>query len=130
MRAVIVFDAQCVLCSAHAQFVLRHDRARRFKLAALQSGIGQDLYRKYGLDPCNPQSLIVVDGDGLLTDSNAVIAIWMGFGGAWRAAGFFRIVPRAVRDPLYRWVARNRYRLFGERDVCWVPSPADRARFL
>ena len=130
MTAIIVFDALCVLCSAHAQFVLRHDRRGRLKLASLQSEIGRRLYRRVGLDPSDPQSLIVVDADRVLTDSDAVIAIWTGFGGAWNAASAFRIVPRVVRDPIYRWIARNRYRLFGKHEACFVPAPEDRGRFL
>jgi predicted DCC family thiol-disulfide oxidoreductase YuxK len=130
VSAIIVFDALCVLCSANAQLVLRRDWRGRFKLASLQSEIGQQLYRKVGLDPSDPQSLIVVDADRLLTDSDAVIAIWTGLGGPWTAAAAFRIVPRSVRDLVYRWIARNRYRLFGKREVCWVPAPSDRGRLL
>ena len=130
MSAVIVFDALCVLCSAHARFVVRHDRHRHFKLASIQSETGEQLYRRFGLDPADPQTLIVVDEGHLLTDSDAVIAIWSGFGGAWRMAKAFNVIPRGLRDPVYRWIARNRYRLFGKRETCWVPRPADRERFL
>ena len=130
MSAVIVFDALCVLCSAHARFVVRHDRHRHFRLASIQSETGEQLYRRFGLDPADPQTLIVVDEGRLLTDSDAIIAIWSGFGGAWRMADAFKVIPRGLRDPVYRWIARNRYRLFGKRETCWVPRPADRERFL
>lgn len=129
-RPVIVFDALCVLCSAHARFVLRHDRRARFRLASIQGAAGQELYRRFGLDPDEPDSIIIVSGDRLLRDSGAVLAIWRGLGWPWRAAALLRIMPRVVRDPLYRWVARNRYRLFGKRETCWVPNPADAERFL
>lgn len=127
---VIVFDAMCVLCSANAQFVLRWDRAGRFRLASMQGEVGSSLYRKFGIDPRNPEGLIVVDGDRALRDSDAVLAICRGLGWPWQAAGVLRLVPRAVRDPVYRWIARNRYRMFGRRETCWIPTREQAGRVL
>ena len=127
-RPVIVFDALCVLCSAHAQFVLRHDRARRFLLASMQSEAGAAIYRAFGIDPADPDTLILVEGDRVLRDSDAILAIWRALGWPWRAAGVFGIVPKALRDPIYRWAARHRYRLFGRRETCRVPSAAQQSR--
>jgi len=119
---IIVFDAECILCSANAQFVLRHDRARRFRLASMQGEAGAALYRRFGIDPANPETMIVVDDDKVLRDSDAVLAIYDGLGWPWKAFDVFRLVPHFVRDPLYRLIARNRYRIFGRREACWVPS--------
>lgn len=127
---IILFDAECVLCSANAQFILRHDRARRFRLAAMQGAVGADLFRAHGIDPADPDTIIVIDGDRALRNSDAVIAIYVGLGWPWRAAGLARIIPRSVRDIVYRWVARNRYRVFGKRATCWLPSPQDADRVL
>ena len=129
-RPVIVFDALCVLCSRHAQFVLRHDRAGRFLLASMQSEAGAAIYRAFGIDPVDPDTLILVEGDRALRDSDAILAIWRALGWPWRAAGVFGIVPKALRDPIYRWVARHRYRLFGRRETCRVPSAAQQSRIL
>ncbi|MGE6739837.1 thiol-disulfide oxidoreductase DCC family protein [Allorhizobium pseudoryzae] len=127
---VIVFDGDCVLCSASAQFVLRHDRAARFRLAALQTPAGAALASLYGIDPLDPQSIILVRGGRALTDSDAVLAIGQGLGWPWKAVGALRIVPRPVRDLVYRFIARNRYRLFGRRQGCFVPAPDHRGRIL
>lgn len=127
---IILFDAECVLCSANAQFVLHHDRARRFRLAAMQGAVGTALFRRHDLDPADPDTIIVVDGDNALRDSDAVIAIYAGLGWPWRVAGAARAVPRSVRDPIYRWVARHRYRLFGKRATCWLPSAEHADRVL
>ncbi len=127
---IIVFDAMCVLCSANAAFVLRHDRAGRFRLASMQGEAGSALYRRFGIDPANPETLIVVEGDNLLRDSDAVLAIWAGLDRPWNALAALRIVPRKLRDPTYRWVARHRYRLFGKRSACWIPTAEHAARIL
>lgn len=128
---IIVFDAECVLCSANAQFVLRHDRRGHFRLASMQGEVGAALYRRFDIDPADPESLIVVDGERLYRDSDAILEIYAGLGWPWRALAVAgRAVPRFMRDPAYRWIARNRYRLFGRRAVCWAPSAKDAERVL
>jgi len=127
---IIVFDAMCVLCSANAAFVLRHDRAGRFRLASMQGEAGAALYRRFGIDPANPETLIVVEGDNVLRDSDAMLAIWAGLDRPWNALAALRIVPRKLRDPIYRWAARHRYRLFGKRSACWIPTAEHAARIL
>ncbi|MFD1949711.1 thiol-disulfide oxidoreductase DCC family protein [Sphingomonas arantia] len=127
---IILFDAECVLCSVNAQFVLRHDKVGRFRLASMQGEIGADLYRQNGMDPHQPLSILLIDGSEIRQDSDAVLAIYEGLGFPWQLVGVLRVVPALVRDPIYRWVARNRYRLFGKRDTFWVPSAEHRDRLL
>ncbi|WP_404403954.1 thiol-disulfide oxidoreductase DCC family protein [Pelagibacterium halotolerans] len=129
-RPIIVFDAQCVLCSANAHFVLKHDKAGHFYLASMQGEVGAKLYRKLGIDPSDPETMVVVDGDSALRNSDAVLAIYAELGWPWRAMSIFRVVPRVVRDAIYRLVARNRYRLFGRRETCWVPRADQAGRVL
>jgi predicted DCC family thiol-disulfide oxidoreductase YuxK len=127
---IIVFDAHCVSCSRNAQFVITHDKARRFRLAAMQDESGRALFREAGIDPETPDSLVVKTRDKLLRDSDAVLYIYRHLGWPWRLAGLFSAIPRTVRDPFYRLIARNRYTLFGRRTECWVPRPDDRDRLL
>jgi predicted DCC family thiol-disulfide oxidoreductase YuxK len=129
-RPIIVFDALCVLCSANAQFVLNNDRRGNFLLASMQGEIGSALYRKFGIDPTSPDTIVVVTGDTALRDSDAVLSIYDGLGWPWRIFAALRIIPRVLRDPAYGFIARNRYRLFGKRDVCWVPSAEQARRVL
>jgi len=119
---IIVFDGDCVFCSANAQFVLRHDRRHHFRLAAMQGEVGSALYERFGIDPKDPESMIVVTGDKVQRDSDGVLAIYAGLGWPWRATAIFRVVPKFIRDAIYGWVARNRYRLFGRREQCFVPT--------
>ena len=119
---LIVFDDVCVFCSGFVQWVIRHDRARLFRFTSAQGPLGQALYRDLGLDPVRFEtSLLVADGvvyGGL----RGVAEIALRLGGAWRAAGLLRLLPTALGEPAYDLVARNRYRWFGRRDACWLPS--------
>jgi predicted DCC family thiol-disulfide oxidoreductase YuxK len=131
---IILFDAECVLCSANARFVLERDRAATFRLASMQGETGRALYRRHGMDPADPASLLLVEGglggDRVRRDSDAVLHIYETLGYPWRLARVFRLVPAWLRDPAYRFVARNRYRLFGKRDSCWVAPARYRNRIL
>ena len=125
---LIVFDGECVLCSRTAGFVLKRDRARRFRLTTAQGQTGQRLYRELGLPGDRFETMLVVRDGRALTESDAALAIAAGLGWPWRAAAAARLVPRPLRDAAYRLVARNRYRWFGRRESCWAPTPdvADR----
>ena len=128
--SIVLFDAECVLCSANAQFILNHDKAERFYLPSMQAPVGARLFRQHGLDPTDPSSILVIENGKARKDSDAVIAIYEGLGLPWRLMSLFRIIPAFVRDPIYLLVARNRYRLFGKRDTCWLPAERYRARML
>ena len=127
---IILFDAECVLCSANARFILRYDTLARFRFVSMQGEFGTQLCREHGLDPRDPDTIILVENGAARRDSDAVLAIYEGLGWPWRAARVLRIVPRAFRDRLYRLVASNRYRLFGKRETCWIPPEQFRDRLL
>lgn len=128
---VIVFDGVCVLCNHWVDFILQHDVAGRFRLAAMQGSNGSVLLAAYGLSPADPTSLLLVEGGHGYTDTAAIIRILGEFGAGWRLLGrVVKLVPRFLRDPTYRWLARNRYRIFGRRATCRVPDPAQAWRFL
>ena len=129
-RPLIVFDGLCVLCSGNARFVLRHDRNRHFALTTAQGPLGEALYRHFGLSTDDYETMLVIEQGRLLTESEGAIAIARGLGWPWRAAAAARIVPKPIRDSLYRLIARNRYRLFGRRETCWVPTPEEADRIL
>ncbi|HET9445907.1 MAG TPA: thiol-disulfide oxidoreductase DCC family protein [Steroidobacteraceae bacterium] len=129
--SVIVFDGVCVLCSRWVDFVLRRDLQGQYKFAAMQTSSGRALLIEHGVDPDDPLSfLLLQDGKGY-TDTDAIVRILRSFGPGWKLMGMLvSIVPRFVRDPLYRWIARNRYRMFGRRAECRVPTPDIADRFL
>lgn len=129
-KAIIVFDGVCVLCNGWVDFLLRHDRKQRYRFAAMQGAAGAGLLARNGLDPGDPMSFLLIDEQGATTDSDAIIAVLEGLGGAWRTVAVLRIIPKGMRDPLYRWLARNRYRWFGRKPACALPREDQRQRFL
>ncbi|HEL3778559.1 TPA: thiol-disulfide oxidoreductase DCC family protein [Stenotrophomonas maltophilia] len=128
--AVIVFDGVCALCNRWVRFLLRFDRKGRYRFAAMQGTRGSALLRAHGLDPQDPRSFLLLDAQGAWTDTDAILRVLAGLGGAWRLSGVLQWVPRRWRDAGYRVLARNRYRWFGRHDACLLPAPEQAARFL
>ena len=127
---IVVFDAQCLLCNGWVQFILRHDRAGRIRFASMQGATGRQLLADAGLQVDSLQTLLVVDGARSWQHTAAILRVLHALGWPWRLAWVGWLVPAPLRDALYRWVARNRYRIWGRSDACMVPSPETAARFL
>ena len=127
---ILLYDGTCGLCDHSVRFVLRHDRAGRFRFAALQSDVGGDLLERHGLRRDYFDSLVLIDGDGAHTHSDGALRIVRHLPIPWRWAGVGRVVPRRLRDWAYGVVARWRYRVFGKVEACRVLSPEERGRFL
>ncbi|UOQ99378.1 thiol-disulfide oxidoreductase DCC family protein [Hymenobacter sp. 5317J-9] len=129
----IFFDGVCNLCHGFVQFIIRHDPAGRYRFAALQSPAGQALLASQGIKAsaaADPESVLLLSQGRLYSHSDAVLRIARGLGGFWRLAAVGELLPRAFRDALYRFVARNRYRWFGRQESCLLPTPELQARFL
>ena len=127
---IIVFDGYCALCSGWAQFVLRHDRAGKYRLLPAQSALGRALYIHYGLHPDDYETNILIEDGVAWFKSEGSIRMAEGLGFPWSLAAMFRILPMAWRDWLYEFIARNRLRFFGKRESCYRPSADIRHRFL
>jgi len=127
---IVVFDAQCLLCNRWVQFLLRHDRKGTFKFASIQGKTGQHLLDKEGLDVDGLQTLLLVDGQRTWQHTAAIFQVLHALGWPWRLAWLIWLVPRFVRDPMYRWVARNRYWMFGRVEECLLAPPDCATRFL
>ena len=123
-----MFDGFCVLCNGWVRFLLRRDRGR-YRFASMQSESGKALLSAHGLDAENPSSFLLVEEGRAWTDTDAIRRVLSGLGGAWRIAAVIGLVPRFLRDTLYRMIARNRYRWFGTT-ACTVPDETQRGRFL
>lgn len=127
---VVLFDGVCRLCSAWARFLLKFDRDCRFKLATVQSEEGQAILFFFGLPLDEYETMLLVEGDQVYVKSDAILRIVKQLPLPWPALACFRLIPRPVRDWMYDRIAQNRYRLFGKKNACVVPSAADESRFL
>ncbi|MGD2067728.1 MAG: thiol-disulfide oxidoreductase DCC family protein [Gemmatimonadota bacterium] len=130
---VVLFDGVCNLCNASVQWLLERDRAGSLRYASLQSAVARELLSEHLSDDeieAIPDAIVLIDGAGVHTSSTAALRIAGKLGLPWKAFVVFLAVPRGLRDSLYRWVARNRYRWFGHRDACMVPTPGVAERFL
>ena len=126
---LILFDGVCVFCSRWVRLVMRLDRERRFRFLPIQSERGRALAARHGIDPDAPETNAVVWDDRLWFKWDAALTVLGAFPETAPLAGLKRL-PRALRDPVYDLIARNRYRIFGRTEQCMVPSAAERERFL
>lgn len=127
---VLLFDGHCNLCNFWVNFLLAADSKHRLKFAAQQSTGGKQLLLKHGYDSDVLESVILIDQDGFYTKSAAILKVLRLLGGIWRLLYVFVLIPRPIRDFLYDFIARRRYRWFGKRDQCRIPTAHEQERFL
>jgi predicted DCC family thiol-disulfide oxidoreductase YuxK len=125
---IFVFDGFCVLCSTGASFIMRHDRAGKVRFLSAQSPLGQAVYAHFGL-PLDASYLLITPR-GTFTKTTGYFKLAAILGGWFRLGKTFALVPRALRDRVYDWVAANRYRLFGKSEQCALLSAEQRARLV
>ena len=131
---ILFFDGVCGLCNRFVDFMLKADSRSRYRYAPLQGETAQRLLgpqdQAGGPQAGDPQSFVFLEKDKRYERSNAVLLALSGLGGVWRLISLLYVFPRPLRDSVYRIVARNRYRWFGKRDECRLPTPEERDRFL
>lgn len=129
--AVVFFDGVCNLCARSVQFIIRHDPVAYFCFASLQSAAGQEAVAAIASQRGKaPDAVVLLRQGRYYTGSDAAVRIARHLSGGWRLLSLLRFVPRLVREPVYRFIARHRYRWFGKKQSCWLPSPALKNRFL
>lgn len=127
---MVLFDGVCNLCNGFVQFIIKRDPKARFRFGALQSEEARDMLQGTDVRPEDLSTVIYVRNGRVLTRSSAALHVLKDLGGAWAIAYGFIIVPPFIRDAVYHWVARNRYKWFGQRESCMIPTPELRSRFL
>ena len=128
--SIVLFDGVCNLCSGFVQFVYPRDPEGKYRFASLQSDVGQALLAEHALPTDELESIVLIEDGESYVKSAAVIQIATGLGGAYRLLSPFRYVPAAVRDRVYDFVADHRYKWFGKKDRCMMPSGDVQSRFL
>lgn len=130
-KKIILFDGVCNLCNAAINYVIERDEKDVFRFVALQSELGQQILTHIGIDQKNIDSIILYEpGIAYFYKSSAAIEIAKELGGLLSWSTVFRIVPEMLRNPIYDYVARNRYKWYGKKDACMIPTPELKAKFL
>lgn len=129
-KTVLLFDGYCNFCNNTVQFILKHEKKQDIFFASLQSEIGTELLQQYHIDPSQTDSLVLIENKRAYIKSSAALRVSKHLKGLYPALFAFMIVPVFLRNAVYDWIARNRYKWFGKSDSCMLPDPAVKKRFL
>jgi predicted DCC family thiol-disulfide oxidoreductase YuxK len=129
-KKIVLFDGVCNLCSNSVQFILQRDKKNQFLFGSLQGKAGQEYLVTFNLPADTFNSFMLIEGGTLYTRSTAALRMLKHLGGGWSLLYAFIVVPPSIRDAVYNRIAKNRYRWFGKKDTCWIPTPALKAKFL
>lgn len=130
-KKIILFDGVCNLCNRSIQFIIRRDTKDEFRFATLQGEIGKSLIKDRNIDTSQIDSIILIEpGTAYYTKSTAALSIGTSFGGMWKMLNVLSLIPSRLRNIVYDFVARNRYKWYGKKDHCMVPTPEIKAKFL
>jgi predicted DCC family thiol-disulfide oxidoreductase YuxK len=127
---IVLFDGKCNLCNGSVKFIIKRDPAGQFRFASLQSEAGRKIVEEHGGNPDDLDTILLLEGDRLFDRSSAALRIAKRLRAPWPLLSVFLLVPAPLRDLVYRFIARNRYRWFGKSEACMIPTAAIRARFL
>jgi predicted DCC family thiol-disulfide oxidoreductase YuxK len=129
-HGIILFDGECNLCNHAVQFVIPRDPRDYYRFAALQSEVGVQLLKQYQLSPAEMNTVVLIQHGNLFTKSTAALKLVRHLNRLWPLLYLLILIPRFLRDPIYDWIARNRYKWFGRREFCMMPTPEMKRRFL
>lgn len=130
-KKIILFDGVCNLCNSAVQFIIKRDKKDEFRFATLQGEIGMQLIQERKIDTLKVDSIILIEpGIAYYTKSTAALEIGKSFGGFWQTTNVLKLIPRQLRDIVYDLIAKHRYRWFGIKEKCMVPTAEIKAKFL
>jgi predicted DCC family thiol-disulfide oxidoreductase YuxK len=129
-EGIVLFDGVCNLCNQSVQFIIKRDPKNYFRFAALQSDQGQLLLEQYSIPVDVIDTIVLVENNKTYTQSTAALRIARKLNRLWFLLYIFILIPPFLRNPIYRFIARNRYKWFGKKDSCMMPDPELKSRFL
>lgn len=130
LPAIVLFDGVCNFCNHSIQFIIKRDKKGYFKFGALQSEEGKALLQQHGLSPEALDTIVLVEDGKAYSYSTAPLRIVKKLTFPWPIFYVFILVPIFIRNPIYKWISRNRYKWFGKQETCMLPTPEIRSRFL
>ena len=129
-KPIILFDGVCNFCNAMVNFIIREDKKNVFRFATLQSESGKSLLARHQIDWKANDSFVLIEKDKAYQKSKASLRVYHKLSWYWKWTQVFWIVPKFLRDAVYNFIARNRYKWFGKKEECMIPTPAVKERFL
>ena len=129
-KKIILFDGVCNLCNGAITFIIKRDKNDVFRYAPLQSKVGKNLAAKHKIDLDKVDSIILVTDQSAVAKSTAALRIAKHLSGGWPLLAVFFILPTFLRNAVYDFIARNRYKWFGKKDACMIPTPELKSKFL
>ena len=129
-KPIVLFDGVCNLCNGAVKFIIKHDKTNALQFAALQSETGQKLLAQYNFPVNELSSFVLIENNKAYDRSTGALRVVKKFTGLWPLLYGFIIVPKVLRDGVYNLVGKNRYKWFGKKDACMIPTPELKARFL
>ena len=129
-KHIVVFDGVCNFCNGAVNFIIQRDPNAVFLFTPIQSAFAKELIKKYEVDTLDTETFLLIKNEQCFVFSSAALEITKDLSGLWRILNVLRFVPKVIRDFVYRVVARNRYKLFGKKEVCMVPTDELKARFI
>lgn len=127
---VLLYDGICNLCNSSIRFILTHEADQALKFASMQSAAGQELLSKFGISKLLPESILLIKDGKIFEKSDAALKISAHLNTPWCYLQKLKFIPAFIRNGVYDLIAQNRYRLFGKKEVCWIPDEKWRNRFL
>lgn len=129
-QPVVLFDGVCNLCNSAVQWIIKHDPNAKVKFASLQSDKGKELIKRSSVSIGEMKSMVLIEKNKIYVKSTAVLKVCKYLKGIWKLGIMLLIIPRPIRDLVYEWIAKNRYKWFGKRNDCMIPTKQLKDRFL
>jgi predicted DCC family thiol-disulfide oxidoreductase YuxK len=129
-ESILLFDGHCSLCNGAVDFVLKRDTRKKLLLASIQGPAGQVVLKKYELPPSYLDTLVLVEEGKVYLGSTAALRVARLLGGGWPLFYVLIVIPKGIRDRIYQWISEHRYRWFGRRDTCRMPTANEHEHFL
>ncbi|MGK0253875.1 MAG: putative DCC family thiol-disulfide oxidoreductase YuxK [Mariniflexile sp.] len=130
-KKLILFDGVCNLCNTSVQYVIKHDKKNSFMFTALQSEVGQQIIKDYNIDTSKTDSILLYTPEnGVVSKSTAALKIAQNLGFPQNVMSIFFIIPPFIRNGVYDYIAKNRYKWYGKKESCMIPTPELKSKFL
>ena len=129
-KHIVLFDGVCNLCNGAVLFIIKRDTKDRFRFAALESDLGKELLARHNIDPSKIDSIVLISGDSAFAKAGAALRIAKYLTGLWPLLYSLVIIPKFIADAMYDFIAKNRYKWFGKKESCMIPTPELKSKFL